>query len=78
MKFDSRPACEEHAKAGHGGFVDTVVGIPSWILLVDARANAEHVVKGGLEVNCMLHEQFREQRSRLHNALAVFLASKIE
>ena len=26
----------------------------------------------------MLHEQFREQRSRLHDALAVFLASKID
>jgi hypothetical protein len=47
------------------------------MLLVDDRANAEHVVKEGLEVNGMLHEQFREQRSRLHNALAVFLASKI-
>ena len=34
------------------------------MLLVDARANAEHVFGGVLEVGVMLHEQLERRRNR--------------
>jgi len=67
-------------KADHAKFADIVEGTPSCrLLVVKARANAEHVFGEGVEVGDVLHEQLRWQRSGLlYNRFAVFVARQIE